>query len=143
MYKKLLPMILLISISVFLFRCASTFKDYKTKTVQSTLRATDGGQESVAVFSDGQTLVVFAHQDDDVLWMLPFWPVASKFLLAAYPKASPQSSTIACDGPPSGGPSTTTFGPKSSLISASVRQLLTWRPSRPTFDPTSPHRSNV
>jgi len=87
MYKKLLFMILLISISVFLFGCASTHKDYKPKSVQSTLRATDGGQESVAIFSDGQTLVVFAHQDDDVLWMLPFWPVATKFLLAAYPAA--------------------------------------------------------
>jgi len=54
---------------------------------QSTLRVTDGSQESVAVFGDGNTLVVFAHQDDDVLWMLPFWPVASKFLLAAYPAA--------------------------------------------------------
>jgi hypothetical protein len=55
---------------------------------QSTLRATDGGQESVENFGDGHTLVVFAHQDDDLLWMLPFWPVASRFLLAAYP-ASP------------------------------------------------------
>ena len=87
MYKKLLLMILLISISVFLFGCASTHKDYKPKSAQSTLRATDGGQESVAIFSDGQTFVVFAHQDDDVLWMLPFWPVATKFLLAAYPAA--------------------------------------------------------
>ena len=79
MHKKLLPLILSISVSVFLFGCAST--------LQSTLRATDGGQESVGVFSDGHTLVVFAHQDDDVLWMLAFWPVASKFLLAAYPAA--------------------------------------------------------
>ena len=55
---------------------------------QNTLRATDGRQESVAVFSDGHTLVVFAHQDDDLLWMLPFWPAASKFLLAAYPAAT-------------------------------------------------------
>jgi hypothetical protein len=86
MYKKLLPMILLISISVFLFGCASALKN--NKSAQSTLRATDGGQELAAVFTDGQTLVVFAHQDDDVLYMLPFWPVASKFLLAAYP-ASP------------------------------------------------------
>jgi hypothetical protein len=31
--------------------------------------------------------LVFAHQDDDLLWMLPFWPVADKFLLAAYPAA--------------------------------------------------------
>jgi hypothetical protein len=54
---------------------------------QNTLRATDGGQESVEAFRDGYTLVVFAHQDDDLLGMLPFWPVASKFLLAAYPAA--------------------------------------------------------
>jgi hypothetical protein len=52
----------------------------------STLRSTSG-QASVAEFSDGRTLVVFAHQDDDLLWMLPFWPVAEKFLLAAYPAA--------------------------------------------------------
>lgn len=50
----------------------------------STLRSTSG-QPSVAEFSDGQTLVVFAHQDDDLLWMLPFWPVADKFLLSVYP----------------------------------------------------------
>ncbi len=87
MYKKLLPIILLISISFFLFGCASTLKDYKSKSAQSTLRATIGGQESVAVFSDGHTLIVFAHQDDDLIYMLPFWPVASKFLLAAYPAA--------------------------------------------------------
>ncbi len=54
---------------------------------ESTLRAREGDQELVAGFSDGNTLVVFAHQDDDLLWMLPFWPVASKFLLAAYPAA--------------------------------------------------------
>jgi len=59
----------------------------KPAAAQNTLRATDRGQESVAVFSDSHTLVVFAHQDDDLLWMLPFWPVASKFLLAAYPAA--------------------------------------------------------
>jgi hypothetical protein len=42
----------------------------------------------VTPFADGQTLVVFAHQDDDLLWMFPFWPVAKRFLLSAYP-ASP------------------------------------------------------
>lgn len=52
---------------------------------QTTLRAAGGDRQGVAAFSDGQTLVVFAHQDDDLLWMLPFWPVASKFLLSAYP----------------------------------------------------------
>jgi hypothetical protein len=54
---------------------------------QGSLRPTQGSQLSVAEFSDGQTLLVFAHQDDDLLWMLPFWPVTAKFLLAAYPAA--------------------------------------------------------
>ena len=54
---------------------------------EGTLRSASGGQESIAAFADGQTLVVFAHQDDDLLWMLPFWPVAARFLLAAYPAA--------------------------------------------------------
>jgi hypothetical protein len=54
---------------------------------QSTLRSGGGGQPSVNEFSDGQTLIVFAHQDDDLLWMLPFWPVTKRFLLAAYPAA--------------------------------------------------------
>jgi hypothetical protein len=38
-------------------------------------------------FRDGRTLVVFAHQDDDLLWMMPFWSVNRKFILAAYPAA--------------------------------------------------------
>jgi len=54
---------------------------------QSTIRSAGGGQPSVAEWSDGRTLVVFAHQDDDLLWMLPFWPVADRLLLAAYPAA--------------------------------------------------------
>ena len=64
----------------------------------STLRST-GGQPSVAEFSDGRTLVVFAHQDDDLLWMLPFWPVAQKFLLAAYP-AAPMFDALIKSFPP-------------------------------------------
>jgi len=75
LYRSLLSLLLTLSL-------------LEPAAAQSTLRATDGGQESVAVFSDGHTLVVFAHQDDDLLWMLPFWPVASKFLLAAYPAAA-------------------------------------------------------
>ena len=57
------------------------------QTDQGTLRSAAGGQPSVAEWSDGRTLVVFAHQDDDLLWMLPFWSVADRFLLAAYPAA--------------------------------------------------------
>jgi hypothetical protein len=51
------------------------------------LRSAGNGQPSVAEWSDGRTLLVFAHQDDDLLWMLPFWSVANKFLLTAYPAA--------------------------------------------------------
>lgn len=47
------------------------------------LRAQDPAE--IAVFRDGGTLIVFAHQDDDLLWMLPFWPDAKRFVLAAYP----------------------------------------------------------
>jgi hypothetical protein len=54
---------------------------------QSRFRSWGGGQPSIAEFSDRQTLIVFAHQDDDLLWMMPFWPVTSKFLLAGYPAA--------------------------------------------------------
>src|SRR6185295_14086550 len=54
----------------------------------ATLRGASGtDQETIAAFGDGQTLVVFAHQDDDLLWMFPFWPVTTRFLLSAYPAA--------------------------------------------------------
>jgi hypothetical protein len=65
----------------------------------STLRSAGAGQPSVADFADGRTLVVFAHQDDDLLWMLPFWPVAEKFLLTAYP-AAPIFSELINSFPP-------------------------------------------
>lgn len=55
--------------------------------VVGTLRAPDGEKEVIEAFADGQTLVVFAHQDDDLLWMFPFWPVTARFLLSAYPAA--------------------------------------------------------
>lgn len=66
---------------------------------QSTLREAGGGQPSVAEFSDGRSLVVFAHQDDDLLWMLPFWPLADKFLLSAYP-AAPMFEELVMSFPP-------------------------------------------
>ena len=44
------------------------------------------GKEAAA-FADGKTLIVYAHQDDDLLWMLPFWGYARKFILSAYPPA--------------------------------------------------------
>ena len=53
----------------------------------SSLRAANGSQDLLELesFKDGATVIVFAHQDDDLLWMLPFWPTARLFLLSAYP----------------------------------------------------------
>jgi hypothetical protein len=85
----LLPMRCAVWVSLLAFSCLSAAALEKAaSTAPVTLRAIPGGQESVAAFDDGQTLVVFAHQDDDLLWMLPFWPKAAKFLLAAYPATS-------------------------------------------------------
>jgi len=65
------------------------------------LRAVHGSQDLAELesFLDGQTVLVFAHQDDDLLWMLPFWPIARKFLLAAYP-AFPHMQDLALSLPP-------------------------------------------
>jgi hypothetical protein len=53
----------------------------------TTLRPCGAGQPSVEEFGEGGTVLAFAHQDDDLLWMLPFFPVAERFLLSAYPSA--------------------------------------------------------
>lgn len=50
-------------------------------------------------FQDEKTVLVFAHQDDDLLWMLPFWPQAQQFLLSAYP-ALPQFQELIQAFPP-------------------------------------------
>ncbi len=57
------------------------------ENVKITLGARVNVQDNVlpTEFSDGGTLLVFAHQDDDVLWMFPFWGVAQKFILSAMP----------------------------------------------------------
>ena len=55
----------------------------------------EDGTRSAASFDDGRTLLVYAHQDDDLLWMLPFWPHASQILLAAYPKNPAYESIVA------------------------------------------------
>jgi hypothetical protein len=53
------------------------------------------GTASAEDFSDGKTIVVFAHQDDDLLWMLPFWPYSNKLLLMAYPAAPAHKQVVA------------------------------------------------
>ena len=73
--------------------------------------------------------IVF-NQDDDLLWMFPFWPVAARFLLAAYPAAPVfedlvesllRSWGIASDGRRYGARSTTTSGPTCSPTAVSAR----------------------
>lgn len=43
------------------------------------------GSETTSQFYDGGTVMIFAHQDDDVLWMYPFLNISSKFYLAGLP----------------------------------------------------------
>ncbi len=52
-------------------------------TASSYLRA---GNHGVDEFDDVEgTLLAFAHQGDDLLWMFPFFGFSSRFLLLAYP----------------------------------------------------------
>ncbi|MTW19805.1 hypothetical protein [Allochromatium palmeri] len=46
-------------------------------------------------FDDGATLLVFAHQDDDLLWMQPFQDSAAALLLAAAPPAPAHAAVVA------------------------------------------------
>ncbi|EGV28274.1 hypothetical protein ThidrDRAFT_3903 [Thiorhodococcus drewsii AZ1] len=46
-------------------------------------------------FDDGATLLVFAHQDDDLLWMQPFQDSAATLLLAAAPPAPAHACVVA------------------------------------------------
>lgn len=53
------------------------------------------GSESSAQFEDGRSLVVFSHQDDDLLWMMPFWGRAEKFILSNLPKSPDHNAVVA------------------------------------------------
>jgi hypothetical protein len=59
------------------------------------LRAVHGPQDLAELesFLDGQTVLVFAHQDDELLWMLPFWPIARKFFPLCLPCISTNASS--------------------------------------------------
>lgn len=37
------------------------------------------------MFADGGTIMIFAHQDDDLIWMLPIGQYTSKFIYVAFP----------------------------------------------------------
>lgn len=40
------------------------------------------------------TIMVFAHQDDDAIWMLPWWNITQKFICAAMPSTPTFKATI-------------------------------------------------
>ena len=39
------------------------------------------------------TILIYAHMDDDLIWMLPFWRISEKFIGGAMP-ATPSYRTI-------------------------------------------------
>jgi hypothetical protein len=82
--------LMMLWITLFVF-CIDTQTITEVVSPTASLRAVYGPQNLTLLesFQDGQTVLVFAHQDDDLLWMLPFWPIARAFLLSAYP-AFPQ-----------------------------------------------------
>lgn len=48
----------------------------------------------VSEFNDLGTVIVFAHQDDDLLWMYPFWGPGKPFIRGAYLSAYPISPDL-------------------------------------------------
>ncbi len=52
-----------------------------------------GTQVSFSSIPRQGTILVYAHQDDDVIWMLPFWGISEKFIGGAMP-ATPRYRTI-------------------------------------------------
>ncbi len=77
----------------------SVLDQLSTLLSQAFITSVPASQTAVSVspseFSDGKNLIVFAHQDDDLLWMLPFWQYANKFILAALPAAPAHTNIVA------------------------------------------------
>ena len=48
----------------------------------------------VSEFNDKGTVIVFAHQDDDLLWMYPFWGPGTPLIRGAYLSAYPISPDL-------------------------------------------------
>ena len=57
------------------------------------------GNYSADEFDDGKTIMVYAHQDDDLLWMLPFWSYSRKMVYSALP-SSPAFEELVSRLPP-------------------------------------------
>jgi hypothetical protein len=68
MYKKLLSMILLISVSVFFFGCASTLKDYKPKSSEEeAIKIILVAYESAWNKHDQQGVLTLLHENAQVM----------------------------------------------------------------------------
>jgi hypothetical protein len=52
-----------------------------------------GSRVDFSTIPKSGTVLFYAHQDDDVIWMLPFWKITEKFVEAAMPSA-PSYRTI-------------------------------------------------
>ena len=51
--------------------------------------------DQAEAFNDGKTLVVFAYQNDELLWMEPFLSVARKIIVAGYPPSATHRAAVA------------------------------------------------
>jgi hypothetical protein len=68
MYKKLLPMILLVSFSVFLFGCAATLKDYKPKSSEEeAIKMSLLAYESAWNKHDRQGVLILLHENAQLM----------------------------------------------------------------------------
>jgi hypothetical protein len=89
---------LLRSVIIFILLLSSS-RGVEPEELSSSLRGSGESRILVDGFRDGRTLLVFAHQDDDLVWMMPFWPSSAKFVLAGYP-ASPVFERLVRSFPP-------------------------------------------
>lgn len=53
-----------------------------------------GTQVDFSTIPKSGTILIYAHMDDDLIWMLPFWEITEKFIGGAMP-ATPRFRTIA------------------------------------------------
>lgn len=52
-----------------------------------------GTQVDFSIIPKSGTILIYAHMDDDLIWMLPFWKITEKFIGGAMP-ATPSYETI-------------------------------------------------
>jgi hypothetical protein len=87
MYKKLLPMILLVSFSVFLFGCAATLKDYKPKSSEEeAIKMSLLAFESAWNKHDRQGVLILLHENAQLMTGREKSMVSKKEYVSMLPK---------------------------------------------------------